>query len=205
MKTKTISMTALAMLPAALFALTSCSSTSDSPPPVGSAVETYRKGVPGGVLVQTVKVTATVTAIDQAHRKLTLQGTDGKGFTAKVGREAVNFNQVRLGDQVTATLTQKMAVSLDAEAAPSGEGATATVARAPNAAQPGGPAAETIQATGTITAIDLEKREVTLQFVDGSTQTFSARRDTDMRRLKLGQREVLRVDEMVAIWVEKQQ
>ena len=74
-------MTALALLPAALFTLTSCSSTSKPPPAVGSSRITYTKGVPGGVIVQTVKVTATVTAIDQATRKATLLGPDGKKFT----------------------------------------------------------------------------------------------------------------------------
>ena len=195
-------MTALAMLPAALFALTSCSSTSDSPPPVGSAVETYRKGVPGGVLVQTVKVTATVTAIDQAHRKLTLQGTDGKGFTAKVGREVVNFNQVRLGDQVTATLTQKIVASLDHQEASSAEGSAALVAHPPKGGQPGGLVGETTQMTAKVVAIDLEKSAITVQFEDGSTQTF-ARPDVDLTRHKLGEKFVYRVTDTVAIWLEK--
>jgi hypothetical protein len=203
MKAKTITMTALALFPAALFTLTSCSSTSKPPPPAGSAVMTYKKGVPGEVIVQTVKVTATVTAIDQSKRQATLQGPDGKKFTVQVGRKAVNFDQVRVGDQVTATLTQKVVVSLDDKAASSEEGAAAVVARAPNGGRPGGLAAETIQTTGKIIAIDLDKRTVTLQFEDGDTQTFPARPDTDLSRLKLGQREVFRVTEMIAIWVEK--
>ena len=203
MNGKTISLTALVLLPAALCTFTSCSSTSTPPPPVGSAVMTYKNGVPGEVVVQTIKVTATVTGIELVKRKATLKGPDGKQFTVKVGRQAVNFDQVRVGDQVTATVTQKMAVTLEDKAASSGEGATAVVVRAPEGGQPGG--LETIQTTARITAIDVEHREITLQFEDGDTQTFSARPDTDLSRVKLGQRENIRVTEMIAIWVEKAQ
>lgn len=203
MKAETISITALALLPAAWLTLTSCSSTSQSPPPVGSSVMSYKKGVPGEIIVQTVKVTATVTAIDQVKRKATLQGTDGKKFTVHVGRQVVNFDQVRVGDQITATLTQKVVVSHGDQAASSAQGAAAVVARAPEGGQPGGLAAETIQVNGKIVAIDLENRKVTVRFEDGDTQTFPARSDTDLSRLKLGDREVLRVTEMIAIWVEK--
>jgi len=205
MKMKTLNITALALLPAALFTLTSCSSPSKSPPPVGSAVRIYTKGVPGGVVVQTVKVTATVTAIDQAKRKATLLASDGKKFIVKAGPEAVNFNQVRVGDQIAATLTQKVVVSLDDKAASSGEGTASVVARAPKGAQPGGVAAETIQVAGKVIAIDLETRKATLQFEDGSTETFSVRPDVDLSRHKVGERVIFRVTEMIAIWVEKPQ
>ena len=205
MKTKTISMTTLALLPVALFTITSCSSTSTPPPPVGSAVRIYTKGVPGGVIVQTVKVTATVTAIDQAKRTATLLASDGKKFTVKVGPEAVNFDQVRVGDLVTATLTEKVVVSLDDKASPSGEGAAAVVARAPKGDQPGGLAAETIQVTAKVAAIDLEKRTATLRFEDGSTETFPVRADVDLSRHKVGEQLVFRVTEMIAIRVDKPQ
>jgi translation elongation factor P/translation initiation factor 5A len=168
-------------------------------------VRIYTKGVPGGVVVQTVKMTATVTAIDQAKRKATLLASDGKKFTVKVGPEAVNFDQVRVGDQVNATVTEKMVVSLDDKEAPSPEGAAAVVARAPKGDQPGGLVAETTQVTAKIITIDLEKRTATLQFEDGITQTFPVRADVDLSRLKVGEQMVFRVTEMIAISVEKPQ
>jgi len=199
MKTKIITVAMLALLPAALFTLTACSSTSKSPPPVGSAEVTYKKGVPGGMVVQTDKVTATVTTIDQVKRTATLQGAGGTEFTVKVGREAVNFDQVRVGDRVAVTLTQKVAVSLADNAASLGDSAAAVAARAPNGDPPGGLAAETIQVTGTIVAIDPDKRIATLQFEDGGTQTYPIRADLDLSRLKVGQQVAFRVTEMTAI------
>jgi Cu/Ag efflux protein CusF len=155
------------------------------------------------VHVQTVKVNATVTAIDQANRQATLLVPDGKKFTVKVRPEAVNFDQVRVGDQVSATLTQKVVVSLDDKTAPSGEGAAAVVAGAPKGSQPGRLAAETIQVTAKVIAIDLEQRTATLQFDDGITQTFPVRADVDLSRHKAGEQLVFRVTEMIVIKVEK--
>jgi translation elongation factor P/translation initiation factor 5A len=168
-------------------------------------VRIYTKGVPGGTVVQTVKMTATVTAIDQAKRTATLQASDGKTFPVKVGPEAVNFDQVRVGDQVTATLTEKVVISLDDKEAPANEGAAAVVARAPKGGQPGGLVAGTTQVTAKIIAIDLEKRTATLQFDDGITQTFPVRADVDLSHHTVGERLVFRVTEAIAIWVEKPQ
>ncbi len=187
MKTKTISLTALALLPAALFTLTSCSSTSTPPPPVGLGVLIYKKGVLGGVFVQTVKMTATETAIDHAKRTATLLVPDGKKFAVKVGREAVNFDQVRVGDQVTAVVAQRMVISVDKG------GATSS---------PDGLAAETTQVTAKVVALDSEKHEATLEFDDGNIQTF-VRKDVDLSRHKLGERVVFRITQMDAIWVEE--
>jgi len=198
-------MLTLTVLAAALFTLTSCSSASKPPPPVGSAVKIYTKGVPGGVVVQTVKVTATVSAIDQAKRKATLLGSDGKKFTVKVGPEAVNFDQIRVGDLIAATLTEKVVVSLGDTAASSREGTPSVVARAPKGDQPGGLVAETTQVTAKVIAIDSQKRTATLEFEDGITQTFPVRADLDLSRHKVGEQLVFRLTEMIAIWVEKPQ
>ena len=195
----------MALLPAALFTLTSCSSTSTPPPPVGSAVRIYTKGVPGGVVVQTVKMAATVTAIDQAKRKATLLASDGKKFTVTAGPEAVNFDQVRVGDRVNATVTEKVVVSLGDKASPSGQGAATVVAQAPKGDQPGGLVAETTQVTAKVIAIDSQKRTATLEFEDGITQTFPVRADVDLSRHKVGEQLVFRLTEMIAIWVEKPQ
>jgi len=195
----------MALLPAALFTLTSCSSTSTPPPPVGSAVRIYTKGVPGGVVVQTVKMAATVTAIDQAKRKATLLASDGKKFTVTAGPEAVNFDQVRVGDRVNATVTEKVVVSLGDTAASSREGTASVVARAPKGDQPGGLVAETTQVTAKVIAIDSQKRTATLEFEDGITQTFPVRADVDLSRHKVGEQLVFRLTEMIAIWVEKPQ
>ena len=164
----------------------------------------YKEGVPGGVMVDTVTVSAEVTAIDAVNRTATLQEPDGETFTVTVGPEAVNFDQVRVGDTVKATLTEALVVFLDEEGAAAPDGAAAMVALAPKGAQPGGVVAQTVQVTATVAAIDTANRTATLQFEDGSTQTFPVRDDIDLSQRKAGEKVVFQVTEMIAIDVEKQ-
>jgi hypothetical protein len=154
-------------------------------------------------MVNTVDMSARVTAIDTAHRKVTLLGPDGDTVTVKVGPEAVNFDQIRVGDLVNATVTEELVVYLDEEGTSASGGSAAMVALAPKGAQPGGLVAGTTQATATVMEIDRTNRTATLQFEDGSSQTFAVRDDIDLDQRNIGEKVVFQVTEMIAISVEK--
>ena len=188
---------------AALVILTACSTTTPPPAPEGQSAAAIQPGVPGGVFVNTVEVSARVTAIDQAKRKVTLLAPDGKKYPVKVGPEAVNFDQIKVGDLVKATLTEELVIFLEEEGTPAAEGTAGVVALAPKGAQPGGLVAQTTQVIGTVTAIDRTKRTATLRFDDGATKTFPVRDDIDLSKHEVGERVVFRVTEMIAISVEK--
>jgi hypothetical protein len=194
--------TALALIPGALFILTACTST-PPPPPVGGATISYTKGVPGGVILQTFEVTATVTALDLAQREATLLGPDGKKFVVTVAAEAVNFDQVRVGDQVKATVTEKVVASVEKAGAAAGEGAASLVALAPKGARPGGAAAETLQLTAKVVAIDASKRTATLRFDNGASRILPVREDVDLSQRQVGETVVFRITELVAISLTK--
>lgn len=100
---------------AVLLALTSCASISPPPSAEASSASAYKEGVPGGIIVNTLDVSARVTSIDKANRKATLLGPDGETFTVKVGPEAVNFDQVGVGDWVNLTVTEELVVYLKEE------------------------------------------------------------------------------------------
>ena len=164
----------------------------------------FAEGVPGGVLVNTHEVNAKVVEIDHAKRTATLKDAEkGKTFTVKASPEAVNFDQVNVGDMVNFTLTEELVVYLDEEGASTSEVTSGVVATAPKGAQPGGFIAGTRQVTGTVTAIDLKKRSATLEFKDGRTETFQVRKDVDLTKRKVGDRVVFRLTEKIAISVEK--
>jgi len=198
-----IGMSAMAMLLTALITLSACTTASPPPPAAGAGTVAYAEGVPGGVMVNTVDMSARVTAIDTANRKVTLLGPDGDKVTVKVGPEAVNFDQIRVGDLVNATVTEALVVYLDEEGASPPDGSAAMVALAPKGAQPAGLVAETTQVTATVKTIDPTNRTATLQFEDGSSQTFPVRDDIDLSRRKVGEKVVFQVTEMIAISVEK--
>ncbi len=194
----------LLLTAAALLFLTACSTVSPPPPATEEGTVAYQEGVAGGAIVNTVDVSARVTAIDKAKRKVTLLTSDGKKHTVKVGPEAVNFDQVRVGDLVKATVTEELVVFLDEEGAPSAEGEAGVGALAPKGAKPGGVVAQVTQVIATVTAIDRTNRTATLRFDDGSTKTFPVREDIDLSQHNVGERVVFRHTEMVAISVEKQ-
>jgi hypothetical protein len=193
--------TTLALLFAALCFLIACA----TPPPPGTTNTTVAvaEGVPGGIFVNTVEVSARVTAIDTTKRKLTLLLPDGEKTTVKVGPEAVNFDQIRSGDLIKATLTEELVVYLDEEGASGPDGSAAVVALAPKGAKPGGVVAEAIQVTATVAAIDASNRTATLRFEDGHTKTFPVRADIDLSQRKVGDKVVFLVTEVIAISLEK--
>lgn len=194
----------LILLPlAALLGLTACSSTSSGPAVETSSAVAYQAGVPGGVIVETHELTATVSAVDAARRKVTLVTRDGQKTTVTCGRDIINFDQIRVGDQLTVVVAEEFVAYLASAGGPQGSGATTAVVLAPKGAKPGGVVADTVQVTAKVTAIDLVQHKATLQFPDGSTRTVAVRRDVDLTQRKVGEEVVIRVTEMLAISVSK--
>jgi arginine repressor len=76
-----------------------------------------RGGKPSGVAATTQTITATIESIDRRNRMVTLRGPSGKAQTVHVGDEVRNFDMMKNGDQVEATYTQAMAVSVEKPAA----------------------------------------------------------------------------------------
>src|SRR5688572_22275253 len=109
MKKKMMNLTLLAVISIALLTFTSCSSPpTPPPPPETSSDSSYQPGVPGGLKVKTTELSARVTAIDRANRKVTLLGADGETSVVNAGPDAANFDQLRVGDLVKATVTEKL-------------------------------------------------------------------------------------------------
>jgi translation elongation factor P/translation initiation factor 5A len=187
---------------AAVLALASCSTTSQ---PKGEATmtTTFQEGVPGGVMVGTHQETATVTAIDAAGRKVTLVSPDGSKTVFRAGPEVINFDQIRVGDQVKATVVEQLVVFLREDGMPPSDGQAAVVALAPKGAKPGVLMANTVEVTAEVKSIDLNRHKATLQFPDGKSKTFAVRPDVDLTKVKLGQEVVICVTEALAIVVEK--
>ena len=161
------------------------------------------EGAPGGAVVQTYTITARVAAIDKTSRKVTLVSPDGFKKVVKVGPEAVNFDQVHVGDRLKVTATEELVVQMSRPGEAVDTGVAGVVALAPKGAKPGGLAAETLQITATVQAIDLEARKVRLRFPDGDSRVLPVRSDVDLAARKVGDQVVIRSTETLAIAVEK--
>ena len=131
----------------------------------------------GGVIIDAVTGTATVQSVNAADRTVVLQHPDGSTSTYECGPEVRNFDQIKAGDQVTATVGEELALVLvpGGVVPPSASQASAIV-RAPMGAKPGGKMVDTVAFSAKVTGVDAMKREVTLQTVDGQSRTVKVDR-----------------------------
>ncbi len=153
--------------------------------------------------METHTLTANVTDLDADTRKVTLVNSDGDKTTVKCGPEVINFDQIRVGDQLKVRVTEQLVAYLADAGASWGDGSATTVDLAPEGAKPGGIIADTVQVTAKVVAIDLNHHKATLQFPDGTTRTVAVRPDVDLRQRRVGEEVVIRVTEMLALSVEK--
>jgi Cu/Ag efflux protein CusF len=157
---------------------------------------------PSGMKEKTVKMTATVQAIDLDKRVVTLKGQKGNIFDLKVGEEAKNLPQVKVGDLVTVQFYESLAFEVTKPGQAGGAGATAAVASAKPGEKPAGIAAGQVTVTATIEAIDAKKNRVTLKGPEGKTQEIKVKDPKNLVNVKVGDQVVLTYTEALAISVE---
>ncbi|MEM1083325.1 MAG: hypothetical protein AAGI48_04335 [Verrucomicrobiota bacterium] len=189
----------LLALPAIAFGSFSCTSIDG----VSETSAIIEEGVPGGEFAETTTITATVTGIDASKRELTFVSPKGKKFRTVAGAEVLNFEQIKIGDQLKATLTDEVTVRMAKPEEQLSEYATFEAEMAKRNAKPGMQTVETSQAVATITDINTKRRKVKLTFSDGKSKRVKVRSDIDLSAIKVGDRVVIRVTETVAIGLEK--
>jgi Cu/Ag efflux protein CusF len=204
------------VLTGGILAAASCSSdkqaqSEKSPPPAfegrASASDGAKRtvavveGEAGGIVEDSYTASATVRSIDAKTRKITLQSESGKSTTFTAPPEVRNFDQIRIGDRVQATIAQRLTVFVSETAVP-GEAQAALLARAEIGAKPGAMYAESFEAVTTVDSIDAVNRRATLRYADGETLVVPVRKDVDLTKYKVGDRVVMRVTERLSVLVE---
>jgi len=160
-------------------------------------------GTPGRVSVDVIKLTGTVKAVDLDKKTVTVEGSSGRVETIDA-KEARNLDQVKVGDKVTVTYTQALAVFVRKSDEPPSTSEKQTVQLAPKGEKPGGVVARTVELTGTIESVDAQKHTITLTGPAGNVRTFQV--DPSVKNLdqvKKGDQVVLRYTESVALSVVK--
>lgn len=151
-----------------------------------------------------VEETATVEAIDQSTRMVTLKGSKGDSFTFKAGEEVRNLAQVKVGDEVKFGYYESLAVRVLKEGEafpPSGESSAMTRAKAGE--KPAGAVGTETTVNATITAIDKKAKTATLKGENGKSVTVTPRVPENLDKVKVGDRLVITYTEAVAVKVEK--
>lgn len=148
--------------------------------------------------------TATVTAIDQETRSVTLLSEDGESTTFIAGDEVRNLAQVSTGDLVTIEYVKNLTVQvIDApEAVPAVADVIAEV-RADEDEMPAAATIETMVEISTIEAIDIEANTFRLKDENGVITEYTARDPKNLTRSKVGDVVVATLTEAMAISVSK--
>jgi Cu/Ag efflux protein CusF len=158
---------------------------------------------PAGIAVKQMKLTATVEAINRENREVTLKMADGSEEVVKIGPQAVNFDQVEVGDKLNTTYLESMVVSVQKTGGPRSMGKQTTVSLAPKGAMPKAVVTNTIDLRATVDAVDPQKHTVTVTGVQGKTRTMTVDPKVDLTGIKPGDEVALRYTEALVMEIEK--
>jgi hypothetical protein len=161
------------LYPLALAAFIGMASPVQAQQPKVQTAESVASAPGRGEAVRTVRVSATVTAIDKATRTLTLRGADGKEFPLVAGPDVRNFDQIAVGNEVVVGFLEALAIELKKGGGAKVERVDSSAGgRAEAGAQPGAVAARKVTATGDVIALDAATQTATLR---GPNRTVTLR------------------------------
>ncbi len=151
---------------------------------------------------RTSAVTATVKALDQKTRKVTLAGEDGE-YRFVAGPEVKNLAQVKVGDIVTAAVleTLNLQVLAAGEAEPD-LAVDAAAARAAPGEKPAGAVSAEIYGVATINAVDRQAQKVTITGPRGKVVILDVKDPKNLENVVAGDKLAFLYTATVAVSVD---
>lgn len=159
---------------------------------------------PGTATIKgTNTVKATVLEIDASTRTVVLKTSNGRIVEVEVGEEARNFDQLKVGDIVTAVYHESLTLNLKKKggAAPSVE-ETPTAERTPAGDKPGGSVGREVKIVADVVAVNPKKQTITLRGPKGNTLDLIVQDPTQFADIKKGDQVDAVYTEALAISVE---
>ena len=138
--------------------------------------------------------TATVEAIEAASRTLTLRKPDGTFVTIVAGPEVKRFEEVKLGDRVTARSYDNVVIRVKRPGEPDVDTKTQTTTPS-GQVLPGGTKAKQRTITATITAIDVNMPSITFTGPNGWKYSSRVQDMETLLKVKVG-------DKVDIVWTE---
>jgi hypothetical protein len=154
------------------------------------------------VVAEEITLTGKVVAIGKESRMIIVEGPKGRQVAMKAPKEGQNFDQISMGDTVTARYFESVALAITpvADAQPGASELTA-VSLAPPGATPGGTIVDQIQLRAVVAAVDAEARKVTLDVPAGGQRILKVREGVDLARVKVGEEVGVTLTEALAITI----
>jgi Cu/Ag efflux protein CusF len=197
---KVISMAMMALLAATLMSCAQTDTKGTASPQAAPAKEekTSTLDVKRSNVSTTV---ATVESVDLTNRIVKLRSLEGKPFTVRVGKEAVNLPQVKAGDKVEITYAQVLEVRM-AEPGEVRDDVGTIVGRAKPGAKPQGVGITETNITATILEIDKASEAAKLKFADGSIAVVKVQNPANLDKVKVGDTIAIKYIEALEIKVQ---
>jgi Cu/Ag efflux protein CusF len=154
------------------------------------------------VIADTIKISASITAIDKATRDVTLKGPDGNLVTVTAGADVKNFDQLKVGDQVDLQYIEALTLELKKGGGkPVAKTEKADAVSASKGATPAGAVGRKVTIVADVVAVDPAKQIVTLK---GPKQTVNLRvpDPAQFRNIAKGDQVEATFTQAVAVMVE---
>jgi len=162
------------------------------PPAATSAVSSS----PGkAAAVNVVELAATVVGIDKATRTVTLRGPQGRTLDVICGDEVRNFDQIKVGDLVSARYQESLTLELKKAQGQAGAAGGAVAARAAPGSRPAGIVGREIQVLADVVAVDQAKSTVSLKGPRGNVVDLKVQNPDHFKVVKVG-------DQVEAVYTE---
>ncbi len=158
--------------------------------------------LPAAAMAESIKGVSSVQKINAKTREVTLKREDGSLVTLVAGEEVRNFDQIRVGDIVEVEVTESLAIALEPAFTQVRERRDEYSGyRAKLGEKPAARTVHTVDAVGTVEAIDPKTREIT---VKGAKQTVVLKvgESVDLANIKKGDNVRAIYEETISIQVK---
>jgi Cu/Ag efflux protein CusF len=134
---------------------------------------------------KTTTATATIEAIDKASRVITLKESTGQLLDVAAPAEMEGFNNLKVGDRVTATYFQAIAVSVRKPGAPATPSTPVTTTRREDR-KPGSETRKQQTFTVTVESVDPKAPALTVKGPKGRVMTLGVADAAQLQNIKAG-------------------
>jgi hypothetical protein len=147
-----------------------------------------------------ITLNATVAAVNQETREVTLKDADGNELTITAGEDVKNLPQVEVGDHVEVAYYESVNIELlGPEQAERGAAAMSALETAEPGQKPAGAMATEVSVVATIDAINKEAETVTLTGPEGNTKTVKVRNPANLEKVAVGDQVMITLTRAVAV------
>jgi len=152
--------------------------------------------VPGkAAAVSIAEITATVTAVDKASRTVTLKGPKGNEVDVVAGEQVKNFDQIKVGDQVTAQYQESLTLELKKTKGKLDATEKAGAVRAAPGERPAGAVGRQVTVLADVVKVDQPNSIISLKGPKGRVVDLKVRNQDHFKVVKVG-------DQVEAVYTE---